>query len=567
MKITNINLRSFILFIPLILVTLLSGGRYPLQFTVFVLSVSALWGLKKYFLPHFPSVKMVGSQVFGIAGCMAVWFVITGIFNCKNVEAYIWQIVIMATVFTYSYFLFLCLPRIQGGSVAFELVITVIVLIEAMLGFYQYWGLHGMPVGTFTNTNHYAILLVTGILLALNSLMLKFSLTNALARIPLAGLFFMVLMLTHSRSAVLCLVLGLAVLVYYYWKKYGIAVLLAVSLAVIGFTPSVVVEKFVKTYDTDVYQNTAVRVEMIKIAFRAIAESPVVGHGVDGYLIKYRQLSNGVSITPINPVCYARESMFVHNEFLQLAVEYGLPMLVLFLYLLYTFFVSGGLSTVNIGYKTVAGCLLAQGMMEFNLHLPALLVLLLVIIVLSVTSESETSDMVVSWKIRTGINTGIVIIAIIAVMSVIPSLSKVLPWSIEKTLLQRFYDPGDVYSQIDDKYALAFTRLFELSPKKALYYNDYGEICPKMGIPSVFTLKYYNKALELEPLYLTARMNLALSYALIGEKQLALRELRKVEFIKKYIESTYDIKSLDEYSKRITYIDTQLYERVKQGCK
>ncbi len=462
----------------------------------------------------------------------------------------LWQSIILFFISLYTFVVLVSFSKTSPKTVIVQLFNSVIILIcfiESIIVLIQILN-KNFNLGTYTNINHLAILLVIGILITIDYIINNFELKSLILFLPLLLLFLIILSTTQSRSAVLCLIFGIIIILISKWRYYGLSAIIILVLSLFILLPNKTIINLSKLNSNDNYQEISYRIELWNIALKSVLKSPVIGNGVEGYLHNYRLYRNPVRITNFNPTKYEREKRYKHNMLLQLAVEHGIPTAVGVIITLFLFFCEDRKNYRYSVYKVLILCILIQSLVEFSLHSPSLLLLLLILIAIDLIQSRDSDSFKISSRIINIVNILSLVFIILAGCLLISNYyakkngfaiaTKFAPLNTEYRLqngheyirTNKLDDAEKCYkiaSKIDNKNPTYYRTLglfyasnnskrdiieslknysyaISLHPYNPFYYYELGEIYNSISEDKL-AVDCYNKALDLEPLYNIAR--------------------------------------------------------------
>jgi O-antigen ligase len=296
--------------------------------------------------------------------------------------------------------LFLIVPltyRLVGAKPSGTLV-TVIVscaAASAALGIFQYGILHydqlsQRPQGTLGHYMTYSGLLMIVITVALARILFSnYGRTWPALVMPALAV---AVALTSTRSAWVGVCAGAAVL--FSLKDFRLFAALPIVLAIfIALAPTAITKRFFSTFDLKDPTNRD-RVAMLHIGERMIAAHPLTGVGPNMVQRLYADYRGPDAVNQINP--------HLHNDFLQVAAERGLPALVIWLWFIVAvvhdlwrrfnasprferFLAAGGLAAT--------AALLTAGLFEYNFGDSEVLMLFLILITLPAAAQRQPSPL------------------------------------------------------------------------------------------------------------------------------------------------------------------------------
>lgn len=222
------------------------------------------------------------------------------------------------------------------------------------------------PKATMPNPNMAAGYIAAGMSLVLSLLILERPKFKIMTLYCFLFLFFWIaLALTHSRGGLFSLICGIAAVLYFKFKKWGILIFTVGILVIFISIPRKTLTNITKTDGGDSY--ALKRPAIWKAAIDIIKEKPVFGTGPGNFEILFYKYN-----FPVDNLIsrYSKNTRFAHNEFLQIAAEGGLFTLFAFLFILAVVF-KNGIKSSPVS-TAVLSSILGHSIVDFNLHLPAL---------------------------------------------------------------------------------------------------------------------------------------------------------------------------------------------------
>ena len=245
-----------------------------------------------------------------------------------------------------------------AGLISVSFILSLLIIIQTFLEI--------TPKATMPNPNMAAGYITAGASLVLSILILeKPKLKITMLYCFLFLFFWIALALTHSRGGLFSLICGLAVVLYFKFKKKGIIIFTVGLLVIFISIPKKTLTNITKTDDGDSY--ALKRPAIWKTAVEIIKEKPVFGTGPGNFELLFYKYN-----FPVDNLIsrYSKNTRFAHNEFLQIAAEGGLFTLSAFLFILMIVFKNG---IKNSPVSTVVlSSIIGHSLVDFNLHLPAL---------------------------------------------------------------------------------------------------------------------------------------------------------------------------------------------------
>ncbi|HZR25786.1 MAG TPA: O-antigen ligase family protein [Vicinamibacterales bacterium] len=278
----------------------------------------------------------------------------------------------------------------NGGT-----LLTVVVscaAVSAAFGIFQYGILHydqlsQRPQGTLGHYMTYSGLLMIVITSALARIL--FSNYGRMWPTLVMPALAVAVALTSTRSAWVGVCAGAAVL--FSLKDFRLFAVLPIVLAIfIALAPASVTKRFFSMFDMNDPTNRD-RVAMIHEGERMIQARPLTGVGPNMVQRLYEQYRGPDAVNKINP--------HLHNDFMQIAAERGLPALAIWLWFIVAlvrdlwqrfrratryerFLAAGGLAAV--------AALLTAGLFEYNFGDSEVLMLFLIIVTLPAAADRQT---------------------------------------------------------------------------------------------------------------------------------------------------------------------------------
>lgn len=546
------------LFVILIFSPWYKGGKEILPFSIIQMItyfLFVLWIKKFYFFKNF-DIKQTDLDIPLIL--FLVCAITSTIFSLyfHNSVLYLMGIITYCLI----YYLLINTVSLKFSLNFFDFIYNSIVIIGCLLSFigiYQYS--KGLVVkATFPNPNFLAGYLVIGITIGLSNLLvgeiqpsnstlsaasfnkrriLKFkilSLSSFIYYLVSTCVMFVCLIFTHSRGGIFSLFFALLFIFGIRFKVWGIISVLIVWLVLfVIFSPSSLMRIFkMGNIDPYVYQ----RPNIWKTSVAIMGENPSLGVGLGNFELGFYKHN-----FPVKNILarYSRYTRFAHSEILQIGTEMGIAALIIFLWMINLFLRKGmsivnkrrQIENINCGYwrkyiitafcGTVA--ILAHSLVDFNLHLPAIM-LPLIFFVGTIMNFGNVS----SYKL---------------------SCKKSLIWIIWSGIFCLLFFTsiisfGDFYAQRGD-----FKKAISFNPLNARYYKNLGDSF----------LKKWNKEIQDENL----RRKILWAY----KKMVSLSPYDSYyrdklgRFFYKCDSKKFLIDALSEYKKAITYNPTEPFFR------
>jgi O-antigen ligase len=230
----------------------------------------------------------------------------------------------------FIFFVLIIVPliaRAEGALVWIYRAVFAVGLIASLMGLVQYAvdpdrGLMNRISGSMSQWMTYSgLLMLTLILLCAFALCVGWKRQKWV--IPLGLIFILVLILSETRNAWIGATMGICILVVLI-KPRAVVILLVLMLAIYFVSPAKVKQRFLSGFDPE-DPNTRNRIELVETSLRLIRANPWFGVGVQN--VKQEALKHRGS----------REYpdwmyQHMHNNFLQIAAERGIPGLMIWLW-------------------------------------------------------------------------------------------------------------------------------------------------------------------------------------------------------------------------------------------
>jgi Tfp pilus assembly protein PilF len=212
------------------------------------------------------------------------------------------------------------------------------------------------------NPQYEAFLMVVAALLALASALRGDVGRLRRVSLTLLGLIFAAaIVMTGSRAALIAVSVGAGVECFRRWGRRGVLVFAASAALALALVPRGWVDRWIKSTDPLSWKRT----DIWTGALLGAADRPVMGWGPGRYA-----LADNARRVPQErrPVRYGMETTFAHNDFLQVAVETGIPALLFVLFAVGATLVRGGRDPSVGGFSAMIGGLV---FLLFNFPLTA----------------------------------------------------------------------------------------------------------------------------------------------------------------------------------------------------
>ena len=401
--------------------------------------------------------------------------------------------------------------------------------ILAVLSIYEYFfGLWGIPAGgrvlsTFPNPNHFAGFLACGLTFICYQLFYgTMEIKDRFLWVLVIAVELTALWLTKSKGGALSLGIGIFVILFIYRRKwsYIFAGLAAAALVLIVMTPLRGVVFSREIHDPYTFEKVALYKETINY----IKDYPVLGTGLETfryYFPRYKTMPG------------LRSAPYVHNELLNIWTDFGLPGVALFIWILVVYFRNASRqvgiekNSAMIGFVAVVTGILAQSMIEFNLHSPGLAMIFMALLAVTVSLAKEKQGKIAEIKVVRrnlwlGLSWGLVILlAAILSMPVIAANQEeqgdMAANNLNYLESMVYYDRAMKFNPIDPEI---------MSKAGITFYNEGMQL--KDGIFIWAAGHYLEKAAHLQSLNPFRYRTLADFYWHIGQKEKAIEVYRQV---------------------------------------
>jgi len=180
------------------------------------------------------------------------------------------------------------------------------------------------------------------------------------------GLAFIALLLTLTRNAWIGLIVAVGVIIYLYKPKALIALPLVVGL-LFAISPGQVKKRALSIFSTKTFSNRQ-RIEYINVGIKIIKDYPLFGTGPNTVDVVFQYPKYGLSEE-------AKKNVHLHNNFVQIAAERGIPALFSWLaFLIWIFFSlikllknkDPAIFSLAAGALAALLALIAAGFFEYN---------------------------------------------------------------------------------------------------------------------------------------------------------------------------------------------------------
>lgn len=259
-------------------------------------------------------------------------------------------------------------------------LVIILSLIEAIIIITQAL-LHLVPRGTMPNANVAASYILIGLMSMLAYVFFNSESPRREKVIGSIGALVLTsaLLLSRSRGILIALVLALGVLAKLKYRKWGIIAIFLAVLGILAFFP-------LPFFDTIFKINTPYSYRRLYIwesAWEIIRNRLWFGWGMGNFGLAFPRYNLPSFDTVLR---FGKVTRFAHNEFLQVAAEMGLPAMVLYSAII-GYVVKTGRNLIlkkNItwvhaaAYASFIG-IIAHSLVDFNLHLPAITFVLIML--------------------------------------------------------------------------------------------------------------------------------------------------------------------------------------------
>ena len=409
------------------------------------------------------------------------------------------------------------LVAMQFKTMGWRTTLTLLQLGGIFLLAYSLFQVHiegGSPTGTFYNRNNNAAL-ITLLLLPI----FAWYISTSFRPNRLLAAYLLLAMLAHSyvlgiigsRGAILAFLIGIAIIIYYIYRSGCLSrkrLILALPvyfigfvIANIGFNNNVAERMATLSNPAEAGNSRAIIWER---SLQMLSDTPWYGIGSSAYHILYRQYRHPED---------SSYGAYAHNDYLQIAIEHGIPGLIIFLLVVAAVFImwrryqSLKHPSAHIGIGLFAAILATvfHSIFTFNFYiLPILLVIGVYLAYLHIHSYPDIRQWSLKIpKIRTAI-VRFIFIGLILVITIIP-LSYGLAEH-HKTQAKAAADISDMHSMHQ-----SLNIAEKLAPKmrelKTLRASVYTELLRQPDLPThqkehlfLFARKKLDEAIRLSPL-------------------------------------------------------------------
>jgi O-antigen ligase len=379
------GLVAVMVFAPLVL-----GGNRLLPVTVIELSVLVLvfiwfwhWKFKK---------TPLDLPILGFA-LLAVLSVVFGIYLHAGLVSLMWMFTVIAVYYlTVNNF-----SEKAAGRLIFVVIITGACL--SLYGFAQqffmlprsWWAHDDFISSTYVNHNHFAGYLEMSIPLALGMLHARKDLLSRIALAVCLAVMIAAFIFAQSRGGWISLTAAVLFITYGLSRSkvigkyafYAIGLLLALSVTVIYSGEDSISERLGTMTDVKGDASIMSRVKMWQGTAMIAKDNPLTGTGMGtlewGYP-RYR------------PAGFYSKVDYAHNDYLQMAAEMGVLVLPIMAWMLFIILKKGCLllrRPMYAGIMTGLVSIIIHGFADFNFHIPANMLLAVVLCAILMSGEQE----------------------------------------------------------------------------------------------------------------------------------------------------------------------------------
>lgn len=382
------------------------GGKEIWAFSVFAVGVCILLLVRVLIAEKEKIVKLPQNKIFLPITVFLAWMVLDTIFSVYMYNS-VWALARIMILLGYG-LLFLSENDIERDKLCrlFLAALVVVCLGESVVVFSQKIR-HLSPMGSFTNVNHVAGLLAVGASIVF-AVILFSSRKIKYFGIAVIAVFVLAIFYTESRTGLLLLIISVGYLLFRKKSRAGLIALLSLIVVLFLLLPTNYWLKVTKSVTPDPYAHQ--RTKIWESGLKVVAEQPFFGVGADNFEYAYWKHNFPVLFDPAqgNISRYSKFTPFVHNEFLQIATDLGIPALVIFIWILYTLFLDKKNLSVSLFakeglrkiYAAESGLivLLVQALFDFNLHLPFITLTFIVLAAIIISKSSEYKAITVPEK-------------------------------------------------------------------------------------------------------------------------------------------------------------------------
>ncbi|OGS39465.1 MAG: hypothetical protein A2551_00365 [Elusimicrobia bacterium RIFOXYD2_FULL_34_30] len=552
MKILKIT-RYSVLFI-FALAPFINGLKDPIPLFIFETAVFLLF----LFLNNYYGIKKTSLD---IPIFLLVVFSMLSITNTLYFSASL-NTVLMLFSFILLFYILITIHDIQFQEYFFYTFISISFITSAIIIIQSFIG--NSPKATLPNPNlaagyisYAATLLFAYILFNKDSLKMK------MLFISLLFLFYYSVYLTRSRGGIFAIFCGISACLIFKFKKWGLLFLFIIPLTLFIIIPNNIVKNIVKIDGQDAY--SLKRTEIWTSAIKIIKEKPFLGTGPGNYDIYFHKHNFPVD-SEISR--FGKYTRFAHNEFLQLAAEFGLFTLFSYILLLIIVFKNSKHEPILIAsFASIIG----HSLVDFNLHLPAI-IMILIFLASSILSKKEGCSP--SFKY---INIFVLILLLLNSINFVfkPFNAEKYKIKADKIIKNNPKEALEIYKKIvryspnDFEYRRIIGELYyrngnrinaiknlktsiELNPKSPFAYASLANIYYYSDEPDKAET-YFSSTVKLEPNYLLARYFLAKINENRNKIRLALNEYKDIILIYKHFENNLSTNS--GYEKTLLSVD------------
>ena len=451
-----------------------------------------------------------------------------------------------------SYLAFFCLILLSYGVDQEEfnrflsralVIIVITALIESLVIIFQAWSVIPRN-GTMPNQNLAAGYILIGLTVVLSYLLFasapkrRWQLTGLAAGAIMAVAIF----LSQSRGVAFSLLAVAAVLAKLKYRKWGLIVVFLAVLAALVVVPIQSFDEVFKISTPYSYR----RLSIWASSWQMLRARPWLGWGMGNFGLVFPRFNLPDYETILR---FGKVTRFAHNEFLQIGAEMGFTALLLFAgAIFYVFRRSLNIfSATRINWQSAAGIaaftgIITHSLVDFNLHLPAIMMPLLLVVALILVGGRPLKPVSVAAPLAGRAINIVFPVLIIAVLGLFTGYRFNL--QAEKLAAQQvpagrvisayrraimvnpfdsyYYQKlGSFYSQggnrDDNVYtrelaALEFRKAIQLNPEETVFYEELCYIYYQLGYSFAPIEQYYEDAIRRNPHNVALTVNLGLMY-------------------------------------------------------
>lgn len=362
----------------------------------------------------------------------------------------------------------------------------------------------------------------------------------------LGGWLALLVLMGHSRSALLGWLLGMAYLSFKTMKRQHFIILVCSLIILVFAIPSSLLIarlRLPSVFPLEIY-----RLAMWKTALKAIADYPLTGYGLGNFELAYQRHAFPVIEDWVQ---FSRTTAFAHNEYLQMAVELGIPALAFLLLCSYRVLKAPVDRAPHLQMPAKAALLILGTGACLNpiWHMPILVFMTL--LWGSILLEPDKMTFPINFKMR------ILSLALTAVAAIVitvrgtwasggrwEDLCRVFPYDSEAAYRSEHYAQAVSQSFYNPYYHEALAKTYEsstqinslvlalkeyqyarvLAPSRAINSLAIGKIILRLG-DSKKAFVWFQEARRIEPFYWEADLWIARCFFLKGNRSSAIYQL------------------------------------------